>query len=119
MTKFHMVAGFVHRLRVGHKQRLHCGVQHQAEQGLLPGHDCVNSALLVKPTFLDPTSGSSMTWSTLTRCSSDINMLTTPKQQPHKRELHPVFEGNKQDNTLGPTTVQQKYKSTCLSKITI
>eukprot|EP00971_Amphidinium_carterae_P248301 4929489-Amphidinium_carterae.1 len=45
--------------------------------------------------------------STSTRCS-DINMLTVPKQQPHKRELPSVFEGSKQKQQ-GPTTTFKNW----------
>eukprot|EP00971_Amphidinium_carterae_P304480 6050506-Amphidinium_carterae.1 len=83
MTKFRMVAERVHRLRVGP----HHEVQQQTEHGLVPGYDPGYSTLLAKPTLLDPTNVSTTTWSTLTRCSSDINMLTVPKQQPHRRDL--------------------------------
>eukprot|EP00971_Amphidinium_carterae_P172530 3420061-Amphidinium_carterae.2 len=38
-------------------------------------------------------------------------MLTVPKQQPHRRELPSVFEGNKQDQTLGPTTTFKNWAS--------
>eukprot|EP00971_Amphidinium_carterae_P089161 1764536-Amphidinium_carterae.1 len=82
-SQFRMVAEQVHRLRSDHQgpvQGLPHEVRQEAEQGLLPGYDFVYSALLVKPTRLDPTSVSTTTWSTSTRCISDINMLTTPKQ---------------------------------------
>eukprot|EP00971_Amphidinium_carterae_P028575 562616-Amphidinium_carterae.1 len=102
-TEFCIVAERVHRLRVGH-QRLHHEVQQQAEHGLVPGYDPVYSALLVKPTFLDPTSMSTTTWFTSTRCSSDINMLTVPKQQPHRREL--PSEATRSD--IGPYDYIQK-----------
>eukprot|EP00971_Amphidinium_carterae_P151645 3005963-Amphidinium_carterae.1 len=93
MSKFRMVAERVHRLRAEQP-----GQVHQQEQlGRVPSNYPVYSALLVKPTRLDPTSVSITTWSTSTRCRSDINMLTIPKQQPHRRELPTVFEGNKQD----------------------
>eukprot|EP00971_Amphidinium_carterae_P086326 1708471-Amphidinium_carterae.1 len=46
---------------------------------LLPSH---LSTILVKPTYLDPTSVRTMTWST-----GSINMFFIPKQQSHKRNL--------------------------------
>eukprot|EP00971_Amphidinium_carterae_P020455 402951-Amphidinium_carterae.5 len=69
--QFRMVAERAHRLHSEHHQGpvrepLH-EVQQQAKQGILPGYDPVYSALLVKPTFLDPTGVSTTTWSTLTR----------------------------------------------------
>eukprot|EP00971_Amphidinium_carterae_P194823 3865881-Amphidinium_carterae.1 len=52
ITKFHMVAErAVHRQGPLHRE------QRVAEQEPLPCHYQVNSALLVKPTYLDPTSG--------------------------------------------------------------
>eukprot|EP00971_Amphidinium_carterae_P006729 132699-Amphidinium_carterae.1 len=95
-SQFRMVAERVHHQRAGHPKELHQGpvrdllheveVQQQAERELLPGYDFVYSALLVKPTLLDPTSVSATTWYTSTRCSSDINMLTTPKQQQEQKQ---------------------------------
>eukprot|EP00971_Amphidinium_carterae_P233154 4627883-Amphidinium_carterae.1 len=76
--------------------RLH-KVQRVAEQGL-PCHYRVNSALLAKPTYLDPTSASTTTWST-----GSINMLSLPKQTSHKRDLLATFEGNKPNEQQGPT----------------
>eukprot|EP00971_Amphidinium_carterae_P111330 2205238-Amphidinium_carterae.1 len=38
-------------------------------------------------------------------------MLTTHKQQKHKRKLFSTFEGNKQDQTLGPTTTFKNWAS--------
>eukprot|EP00971_Amphidinium_carterae_P236746 4698647-Amphidinium_carterae.1 len=72
--------------------------QRVAEQGL-PCNYRANPALLVEPTYLDPTNGSTMTWST-----GSINMLSLPKQASHKRELPAVFEGNKPNEQQGPTT---------------
>eukprot|EP00971_Amphidinium_carterae_P207647 4120350-Amphidinium_carterae.1 len=113
--QFRMVAERVHRLRSEHHQgplpELLHEVQQQAEQGLLLGYNLVLSALLVKPTFLDPTCVSTTTRSTSTRCISDINMSATPKQQPHRRDLPSVFKGNKQDQTLGPTTTFKNWTS--------
>eukprot|EP00971_Amphidinium_carterae_P297601 5912642-Amphidinium_carterae.1 len=77
-TKFRMVAE-----RALHRQGLLHKEQRLAERKSLPCHYRVNSALLVKPTYLDPTSGSIMTWST----GGYINMFPVPKQQSHKREL--------------------------------
>eukprot|EP00971_Amphidinium_carterae_P014159 279129-Amphidinium_carterae.1 len=83
ITKFRMLAGRnVHR-RQGPQHR----EQRVAEQESLPCHYRVNSALLVKPAYLDPTSGSTTTWSTRPMDGSYINMLYVPKQQSHKREL--------------------------------
>eukprot|EP00971_Amphidinium_carterae_P297657 5913815-Amphidinium_carterae.1 len=109
MTKFRMVAELLHRLLAGYFQGPHHEVQQQAEHRRVPGYDPVNAALLVKSTLLDPTSVSTTTWSTSTRCSGDINMLTVPKQQPHRRKLPFVFEGNKQDQTLRPTTTFKNW----------
>eukprot|EP00971_Amphidinium_carterae_P309109 6142490-Amphidinium_carterae.1 len=114
-SQFRVVAEHVHPLRQEHHQgpqrELPYKVQQQAERGRLPGYDLVYSALLVKPTLLDPTSVNTTTWSTSTRCSGAISMLTTPKQQPHKREIPSTFEGNKQDQTLGPTTTFKNWAS--------
>eukprot|EP00971_Amphidinium_carterae_P050062 986746-Amphidinium_carterae.1 len=52
-----------------------------AEQGLHL-HNQVNSALPTGPTYLDPTSVSTTTWTT-----ESINMLSLPKQTSHKRDL--------------------------------
>eukprot|EP00971_Amphidinium_carterae_P213454 4236092-Amphidinium_carterae.3 len=38
-------------------------------------------------------------------------MLTIPKQQPHKRELPSIFEGNKQEPSQGPTTTFKNWKA--------
>eukprot|EP00971_Amphidinium_carterae_P265443 5265833-Amphidinium_carterae.1 len=113
MTRqFRMVAERLHRLqenlvsKLRHRLRtgpLHT-VQQIAERELLPCYDQVNSALLVNPTYLDRTSGSTTTWPTSTRSRNDINMLSILKQQSHKRELPSVFEGNKQAEQQGPTT---------------
>eukprot|EP00971_Amphidinium_carterae_P217684 4321076-Amphidinium_carterae.1 len=105
MTKFRMVAERVHQLRAEPLHQVH----QQAELGQVPSDNFVYSALLVKPTFLDPTSWSTMTWSTSTRCRSDINMLTVPKQQPHRRDLPTVFEGNKQDQQQGSMTTFKNW----------
>eukprot|EP00971_Amphidinium_carterae_P092753 1836725-Amphidinium_carterae.1 len=113
-VQFRMVAERIHRLQADHQgppQEFPHEVQQQTKNGLVPGYHPVYSALLVKPTFLDPTSMSTTTWSTSTRRSSNINMLTTPKQQPHKRDLPSTFEGNKQDQTLGPTTTFKNWAS--------
>eukprot|EP00971_Amphidinium_carterae_P129654 2568268-Amphidinium_carterae.1 len=90
MTVFRMVAERVHQLR---RSFLHRRVAEQAGQvhlreqlGQAPSNYPVNSTLLVTP-ILDPTSVSTMTWSTSTRCTNDISMLTVPQQQPHRREL--------------------------------
>eukprot|EP00971_Amphidinium_carterae_P054648 1076540-Amphidinium_carterae.1 len=90
MTKVCMDAEQVHQLRKSFLlQRAEQPEQvHQQKQlGRVPSNDPVYSALLVKPSLLDPTSVSTTTWSTSTRCRSDINMFTFPKQQPHRREL--------------------------------
>eukprot|EP00971_Amphidinium_carterae_P215697 4281782-Amphidinium_carterae.1 len=81
------------------------GVPQQVTVAEQVKHTCiaVYSALLVEPTYLDPTSGSTTTSSTSTRYCDDINMLTVPKQQ-HKRKAPSIFEGNKQDHSSGPTT---------------
>eukprot|EP00971_Amphidinium_carterae_P298997 5940048-Amphidinium_carterae.1 len=100
MTKFRMVAERMHQLRAEPIHQVH----QQAEVGQVPSDDLVYSALLVKPSFLDPTSGSTLTRSTSTRCRSYINMLTVPKQQPHRRDLPTVFDGNKQDQQQGSMT---------------
>eukprot|EP00971_Amphidinium_carterae_P049869 982929-Amphidinium_carterae.1 len=96
-------------------------LQQQAERGLLLGYDPVYSALLVKATLLDPTSVSTTTWSTAT--SGAVDMLTTPKQQPHKRELPSTFEGTnkikhwyQKDKTLDQT--QRSSTTTTRSRIT-
>eukprot|EP00971_Amphidinium_carterae_P230903 4581956-Amphidinium_carterae.1 len=36
-------------------------------------------------------------------------MLTVPKQQPHRRDLPSVFEGNKQDQAFGHTTTFKNW----------
>eukprot|EP00971_Amphidinium_carterae_P262191 5200790-Amphidinium_carterae.3 len=59
MTKFRMVAERIVHLRQGPQHKK----QHGAEQKpLLLSQYQVNSALLVKPTYLDPTSRSTTTW---------------------------------------------------------
>eukprot|EP00971_Amphidinium_carterae_P181729 3605619-Amphidinium_carterae.1 len=101
ITKFHIVTEpRVHQGRVGP----HHTVQQQAEREHLLCYDQVYSAPLVKPTLLDPTSGSTTTWPTPTRCRCYINMLFVLKQQTRKRELPSVLEGNKQAEQQGPTT---------------
>eukprot|EP00971_Amphidinium_carterae_P123984 2455616-Amphidinium_carterae.1 len=71
---------------------------------------------LLSTTLLDSTSVSTTTLSTSTRCSSDINMLTTPKQQ-HKRVLPSTFEGNKQDHTFGPITTFKNWAAKTVTKV--
>eukprot|EP00971_Amphidinium_carterae_P208874 4143912-Amphidinium_carterae.1 len=89
-------------------------ILHRSQQQAGP----VSSAFIVEPTLLDPINVST----TSTRCS-DINMLTIPKQQPPKRELPSVFEGNKREPSQGlqlhSRTGQPNYKSTCHSRITL
>eukprot|EP00971_Amphidinium_carterae_P216552 4298787-Amphidinium_carterae.1 len=99
--------------RTSYKER-----QGAEREPLLLSHYQVNPALLVKPTYLDPTSGNTTTWSTLPTDRSDINTLSVPKQQSHKRELPAVFEGNKQNEQQGPTTTfknwaAEVYTCTC------
>eukprot|EP00971_Amphidinium_carterae_P041919 823730-Amphidinium_carterae.1 len=110
ITSFRMVAErAVHRT-----VRLH-GRRHkeprEAEQGLHCKYR-VNSALLVEPTYMDPTSGSTTTWST-----GSINMLSSPKQTSHKRDLPAMFEGisrmSNKDLLLHSIIGPLKYRSTC------
>eukprot|EP00971_Amphidinium_carterae_P000660 13053-Amphidinium_carterae.1 len=111
VNKIHMIMTSVFRM-----QRLlygrvaeQAGQVHQREQlGQVPSNYLVNSALRVTP-ILDPHSGSTMTWSTSTRCRSDINMLTVPKQRPHRRELPIVFEGNKPEQQIGSMTTFKNW----------
>eukprot|EP00971_Amphidinium_carterae_P133758 2649659-Amphidinium_carterae.1 len=76
-------------------------------------YEFVYSALRVTPTHLEPRNeGTTTTTTTSTTRVSDINMLTTPKQTTHKRELPTIFEGNKpEQNTLGPTTTFKNWSS--------
>eukprot|EP00971_Amphidinium_carterae_P168268 3334040-Amphidinium_carterae.1 len=112
---FRMVAERVHQLqqrllygRVAQQE----GQVHLREQlaslGQVPSNYLVNSTLCVTP-ILDPHSGSTMTWSTSTRCSGEINMLIVPKQQPHRRKLHTVLEGNKPDQQSGSMTTFRNW----------
>eukprot|EP00971_Amphidinium_carterae_P232711 4618280-Amphidinium_carterae.1 len=106
ITQFRMVAEHLaHRLQEGPHRKDH----QQAElKPLLLNHNQVYSALIVKPTYLDPTSGSTTTWSTSTKSRGYINMLSVPKQQSHKREVPALFEGNKQQEQKRPTTTTFK-----------
>eukprot|EP00971_Amphidinium_carterae_P112735 2232464-Amphidinium_carterae.1 len=80
ITKFRMVA----EQRVHQRQGPQHREQRVAGREPLPCNYRVNSALLVKPFYLDPTSGSTTTWSTLSTNEGYINMLSVPKQQSHK-----------------------------------
>eukprot|EP00971_Amphidinium_carterae_P060190 1191278-Amphidinium_carterae.1 len=46
------------------------------------------------------------------KCRNDISMFTVPKQQPHRRELPTVFEGDK------PKQQTLKYRFACHWRIT-
>eukprot|EP00971_Amphidinium_carterae_P058347 1154158-Amphidinium_carterae.1 len=102
ITKFRMVAERAVHRAVRLHGRLH-KEQRVSEQRLSCDYR-VNSALLVKPTYLDPASVSTTTWST-----GSINMLSLPKQTSHKRNLPTVFEGNKQNEQQGPTTTFKNW----------
>eukprot|EP00971_Amphidinium_carterae_P271091 5379667-Amphidinium_carterae.1 len=83
----------VAELTVHRAERLH-GLLSKTHQATLQGlhlHNRVNSALLVEPTHVDPTSVSTTTWIT-----GNINVLSLPKQTSHKRDLSNTFEGNRQ-----------------------
>eukprot|EP00971_Amphidinium_carterae_P018518 365384-Amphidinium_carterae.1 len=105
ILEFRMVAERVHQRQAGP----HCKVQQQTERERLPCYNQVYSALLVKPTLLDPTRMNTTTWPTSTKRSSDINMLAVPKQPSHRRELHSLFEGNKPDQQHGPMTTFKNW----------
>eukprot|EP00971_Amphidinium_carterae_P342615 6481983-Amphidinium_carterae.1 len=74
--------------------------QLREQLGQVPSNYLFNSTLRVTP-MLDQHSES---MSTSTRCRSDSNMLTVPKQQPHRRDLPIVFEGNKPEQQSGSMT---------------
>eukprot|EP00971_Amphidinium_carterae_P302104 6001799-Amphidinium_carterae.1 len=63
--KFRMVAEHIVHLREGPPHCREQRVAERAQRELLPCQYRVNSALLVKHTYQDPTSGSTTTWSTL------------------------------------------------------
>eukprot|EP00971_Amphidinium_carterae_P077275 1526134-Amphidinium_carterae.1 len=50
-----------------------------------------------------------MTWSASTRCRSNINMLTVPKQQPHRRDLPIVFAGSSPEQHSGSMTTFKNW----------
>eukprot|EP00971_Amphidinium_carterae_P228004 4522488-Amphidinium_carterae.3 len=101
---FRMVAERVHRLQEGLRREHRYKVCQQAEQRFEPdstAYDFVNSALLVKPSHLDPTTAAA----TSTCC-----LRQNKQHAAHKRELPAIFEGNKQDQTtLGPTTTFKNW----------
>eukprot|EP00971_Amphidinium_carterae_P165170 3274248-Amphidinium_carterae.1 len=72
-----------------------------------PGHDANNGLGFCKhngcPVAFVSVSSQSK------RCRSDINMLTVPKQQPHRRELPIVFKGNKPDQQNGSMTTFKNW----------
>eukprot|EP00971_Amphidinium_carterae_P110440 2187902-Amphidinium_carterae.2 len=113
---FRMVAELVrHIIRIIIQKLLYgrvaerAGQEHLQEQlGQVPSNYLVNSTLRVTP-MLDPHSERTLTWSTLTRCRSDINMFTVPKQQPHRRDLPIIFEGNKPEQQSGSMTTFKNW----------